>query len=312
MWFRGFMCTARSLDDAVQRICRRQAVFSNQDLGVELFIDLAFVALKVFTTRLMPPEKLSRVQVVEGPCPITGKDIEGVLVQLHDLPSDVPHYTLRLSSKRYTQLQTVIVDAQDLRRKGQAKDTWDRELNRISAKRPSVFRPENIVAVETFPHLKEQVEETQARLRAAEIARTTAEDAAVLETSVRRVTAGRFGEDDDDEADDGELATARAKAKSTGKSRAKRASGGGRGIGRRSVLGRGRGANPTNAAGGAASAGALLMAEDGPNDLGEHHEDQQEEDESLGIKFLSILEGGNYGRELRPAVALAALGLIKS
>jgi len=296
----------KSLATAVQRLIRQSNVVSTHDVGLEVSILCALVPTRCFTDK-MKNANLLKTMPVEMPSPDGGKDIEGYLVSKDQLPSDVFHYDVKLVARKGSTLQNIIVCAEDLIRPGQAQDTFTKQTMTSAQRRPTALRLDNFPKLDTWEELQVKAAQVERDLKAAEQARGIVEHAsAPQEGGVRRVTAGRFGADEagNTDAPPGDAEAGRTRKRSA------------RGAPTMSAPQQPRKQQPRasgaavaarkgSGGGGGGAAGSLLLAADdavAPGPVRSAGED----DENLGIDFKDIINGGNWGRVLRPVAPLAS------
>jgi hypothetical protein len=308
---RQFREIAKRLALTVRRLFQQERVTNSAAVGLQVYTKLAFVTVKIFTAQWMPPNRIPGCKVVSLPNPEGGEELSGILLQRRGLPADLPHYTVKLSATQHAEMKQFVLSADEIQRHGHCKDMFIYAANRNVSARPSGLRLANLTTNDTADSVDEKVKRLQEEMQAATNERDLQQRAAdqgqgagLAATAVRRVSAGRLGLACPEDRDSEPMAVkkpqpARPKSKASA-SRACSPSRMGSGASvrtRRPLPGRRApdGASVVSGAGGTGPTGndSLLLAMDKTPIKDE------------GINYDDILLGGNFGRELRSALALA-------
>ena len=299
------------------------------DHCMEVYLKLCFVLEAIFTARYSPPALLG-IKLDSIPNPEGGADLTGFFCHKHQLPLDIPHYTVKISTRSGLTLLNTVLSADRVAYKQHAKTVQRHEVAKAIASRPSRTKAANVKHVYNFPDLVQKYDAHQAKLAEAQAARDAEDELLDAEQGwgtdnqvvVQRVR-GRQEQDDEEE----EQAQPRK-----GKGR------GGRGKSRSSKGGKGGSSNragsaPASVRGGllnAARAGTLVpsrarssasgAAEDdnsvnsscilsldggAETDLGSIAGDGDEDDDNFDLQ--EILSGANLGREVRGAAPIVIM-----
>lgn len=162
---------------------RTQVVSSTTFVGIQVEEARAFVTANIFENYMKIAIKalglpLVQVQDVEG---ITR---EGVLLQLHGLPDDLPWSRVTAFSRTETEIKEVMLGPGEALRAGHADSLWKHYSKGGVAQRPTHLRSANIGKLPTFASTFAKKEDIQRKLQEKEAEherRQAAADAAALQ-----------------------------------------------------------------------------------------------------------------------------------
>ena len=211
-----FLQIKDGLTDAIERAFPEDSVRIVETSDLEVYTKLIFVLQKVFTAKFMPPETL-KIPVVTLPG-VGGSDdkMVGVLFRPYGFPKQIPHFIVKLKASRSFGLRRSILDSKDIRRLGQARETWNVRCRKEIANRPKEMKVGR--SAHSYDYVRgvwEQAEDArkqkEAERGAQQMSTDQARAAGKSVHAVRRVVRGSM---DDEEADyGGAIAKGKGKAK---------------------------------------------------------------------------------------------------
>lgn len=308
---------AKRLAVTVHRLFQQERVTNSASVGLQVYTKLAFVTIKIFTAQWMPPNRIPGCKVVSLPNPEGGEELSGVLIQRQGIPEDLPHYKVKLSATQHAEMKQFVLSADEIQRHGRCKDVFTYATNRNVSARPSGLRLANLTSNDTVDTLADKVKrlqedmqaltnERELQLRAADQVQGQGQAAAV-----RRVTAGRLGLGCPDESELAKAAKKLHPPKAKSKPSASRACSSPRLASGASAWSRysaplGSRVAPSMREGGSVLSGTGTCSGPAADDMMLLSMDTTPTKDE-GIKYELILQGGNFGRELKSALALAWL-----
>ena len=143
-----FLHIARRLEATVARRVKQQQVSKDEALICEVAAKLAFVLLGEFTIRFTVPDTMKiKTATLKGP---EGNDLEGVFMRLESMPDDVPYLIVTVKSQTAIKLTTFALQPQQLVRKEQAQERHDKENTKHWQALPKELRMVEWKGVESF------------------------------------------------------------------------------------------------------------------------------------------------------------------
>lgn len=196
----------KGLTESIERAFPIETVMRVECSDLMIYTKLMFVTLRVFKAKFCPPEALN-IPVVAMPG-FGGSDdsMQGVLFQREGFPKKLPHFIVRLSASRTLELQRMIINASDIRRVGQARETWDvrcqqEVTSRLVALRAGQKQHSSALAP-TFSMVMDKFQADQDSKKAADNQRETqqlradqARQAGTSVAGVQRLVRGEFDDE---------------------------------------------------------------------------------------------------------------------
>ena len=209
--------------EAIERAFPQDNVRVLESSDLEVYMKLIFVRLKVFIAKFCTPEAL-KVPTVKLPGVGGSEDkMTGVLFRTYGFPKQIPHFMVKLKSQKVFQLERLILASTDIRRLGQARETWTVRCQKEVSARPKEMQ------VGKSAHSYDQVrtawvtlDEDRKRKQAERDAQQKSTDetraAGKAVQHVKRVVRGGHEDDEDNDYAGGQKkGRAKAKAKASGK-----------------------------------------------------------------------------------------------
>lgn len=141
--------------DKLRREFLEHTVREATTIGIRVVLKVGFVTVAIFSIIFkIQASRVSKLSVIKLPSPEAGKDLEGVLMRLADIPPRTPHYEVELFAKTSAALETLHLTPSDILRTDQAAEEFEDVQKLLLQNRPSALRLERAVRVKSFKKIE--------------------------------------------------------------------------------------------------------------------------------------------------------------
>lgn len=208
--------------EAIERAFPQDTVRALESSDLEVYMKLIFVRLKAFIAKFCTPEAM-KIPTVKLPGVGGSEDkMTGVLFRTYGFPKQIPHFIVKLKSQKIFQLERLILAPTDIRRLGQARETWSVRCQKEVSSRPKEMQAGRSAhsydqVRSAWATLEEDRKRKQAEREAQQKTTDDARAAGKAVQHVKRVVRGSNEEEDDnDYAGGNKKGKAKAKAGTRG------------------------------------------------------------------------------------------------
>ena len=190
--------------ETIEKAFPQDSVRVLESSDLEVYIKIIFVRLKVFIVKFCTPEAMKIPTVTLPGVGGSGDKMVGVLFRTFGFPKQIPHFIVKLKSRKAFQLDRLILDPSDIRRLSQARETWSVRCEKEVASRPKEMQ------LGRSAHSYDQVrsawvaleEDRKRKLAERDAQQKSTDDARAAGKAVQHVKRVVRGANEDDELND--------------------------------------------------------------------------------------------------------------